>query len=91
MSNRPASWRMPTPKQIEKVAATVGRRPSRTPDSGLGDAMPPEYWKSLLSDPYADETSPRSRSGVRTQRLAEIQQHLLRVGCRRCGRIVCPD
>jgi hypothetical protein len=79
---------MPTPKQMAKLAATVGREPSRTPNTGPGDAMPPEYWKSLPSDPYADKTSPRSRSGVRTQRLAEVQQHLLRVGCRRCGRTI---
>ena len=27
-------------------------------------------------------------ASIRTQRLSEIQQHVLRVACRRCGRIV---
>jgi hypothetical protein len=31
MTERPASWRMPTPKQMEKLAAAVGREPRGTP------------------------------------------------------------
>jgi hypothetical protein len=56
MTDRPASWRMPTPKQMEKLAAAVPTRgnvpPTRTP--GPGDEMPPEYWQAVLDDPLAD-------------------------------------
>ena len=54
MTDRPASWRMPTPKQMEKLAAAVGREPRRIPTPGPGDAMPPEYWEAVLRDPLAD-------------------------------------
>ena len=79
---------MPTPKQIEKLAATVGREPRRTPTSGPGDTMPPEYWESVLSDPLAGASPVRSGPSVRTLRLCEITQHVLRVSCSRCARIV---
>jgi hypothetical protein len=75
---------MPTPKQMEKLAnaAAVGRNapPARTP--GPSDEMPAEYWQAVL-----DDATPPGPS-IRTQRLSEIQRHLLRVGCRRCGRTV---
>ena len=78
---------MPTPKQMEKMAAAaaVGRseQPMCTP--GPGDEMPPEYWQALLADASADVRP--SGSNV-TLRLTEIPHHLLRVGCRRCGRTV---
>jgi hypothetical protein len=87
MTDRPASWRMPTPKQMEKLAARAGVGgnvpPVRT--QGPGDEMPPEYWQALL-DAAADRAPPGP--SVRMQRLADIQRHLLRVGCRRCGRTV---
>jgi hypothetical protein len=90
MTDRPASWRMPTPKQMEKLAARAGVGgnvpPVRTP--GPGDEMPPEYWQAVLEDPRADTGSRPPGPSIRTQRLAEIQQHVLRVGCRRCGRTV---
>ena len=54
MTDRPASWRMPTPKQMEKLAAAVGKEPRRTPTPGPGDEMPPEYWQAVLDDPHAD-------------------------------------
>jgi hypothetical protein len=77
---------MPTPKQMEKLAATagVGRNvpPARTP--GPGDEMPAEYWAAVLDDVAADRGSPGP--SIRTQRLVDIQRHLLRVACRRCGR-----
>jgi hypothetical protein len=44
---------MPTPKQMEKLAATVGTEPRRTPSPGPDDTMPPEYWESVLRDPLA--------------------------------------
>ena len=88
MTDRPASWRMPTPKQMEKLAATVGREPRRTPTPGPGDTMPPEYWESVLRDPLADARPVPPARRVRTLRLSEIPQHILRVSCSRCGRTV---
>jgi len=78
---------MPTPKQMEKLAARAGVGgnvpPVRTP--GHGDALPVEYWQALL-DAAADRGPPVP--SIRTQRLADIQRHLLRVSCRRCARTV---
>ena len=89
MTARPASWRMPTEKQMEKLAATAaahGNVPPTSPAVGPGDELPPEYWRAVLEDVAADGGPPGP--SIRTQRLSEIQRHLLRVGCRRCGRIV---
>jgi hypothetical protein len=88
MTDRPASWRMPTPKQMEKLAATVGREPRRTPGLGPGDTMPAEYWESVLSDPLAGASPVPPRPAIQAQRLSEILQHILRVSCSRCARIV---
>jgi hypothetical protein len=76
---------MPTPKQMEKMAAVVGEnvppKPGLAPDADL----PPEYWQALLEDPRADAWPGPSGGALR---LSQIPQHILRVGCRRCGRIV---
>jgi hypothetical protein len=88
MADRPASWRMPTPKQMEKLAAGVGRQPHGVPTPGRADPMPAEYWDSVLNDPLADAKADRSGPSVRTLRLSEICQHVLRMSCSRCGRIV---
>jgi hypothetical protein len=87
MSDRPASWRMPTPKQMEKLAgASRNTPPVRTPDPN--NEMPPEYWQAVMDDPLA-EAKPRAvGSPIRALRLSEISQHILRVSCRRCARIV---
>ncbi len=45
---------MPTLKQMEKLAALVGREPRTTRTPGPADSMPPEYWESVLNDPFAD-------------------------------------
>src|ERR1700729_1087537 len=71
MTDRPASWRMPTPKQMEKLAAEA-------PDAPL----PTEYWESVLKDPRAGATGAQMRQRC----LSEIQRHVLRVSCRRCER-----
>src|SRR5579871_5970216 len=74
MTDRPAGWRMPAPKQIEKLAnaaAVRGNVPQvRTP--GPGDEMPPEYWQVVLDDASTDReplgpSTPRERSrfGIR--------------------------
>src|SRR4030081_3681179 len=55
MTGRPASWRMPTPKQMEKLAAEAARRPG--PSAAAPDApLPAEYWESVLKDSRADAT-----------------------------------
>jgi hypothetical protein len=88
MTDRPASWRMPTPKQMEKLATTVAREPRRTPNPGPGDPMPPAYWESVLRDPLADASPVPPGRLIRTLRLSEIPQHILRVACSRCCRTV---
>jgi hypothetical protein len=77
---------MPTPKQMDEMAAVGGR--SLPPKPGLApeDDLPPEYWQALLADPRA-EANRASPSGG-TLRLSQIPQHALRVGCRRCARVV---
>ena len=51
---------MPSPKQMEKLAAAAAVRgnvpPVRTP--GPGDEMPPEYWQAVLNDAAGDRGSP---------------------------------
>jgi hypothetical protein len=72
---------MPTPKQMEKLAAEAARRPS--PSAATPDApLPAEYWESVLKDPRADATGAQ----LRQRRLSEIQRQVLRVSCRRCER-----
>jgi hypothetical protein len=83
MTNRPASWRMPTPKQMDKLASEAARRravPAAAPDAPLSA----EYWDSVLNDPRAQADGAQ----IRQRRLAEIQYHVLRVSCRRCERTV---
>ena len=64
--------------------AVGGKTPGLPPDADL----PPEYWRALLDDPRADGTAAHSRASLGAQRLDQIPNHLLRVGCRRCGRTV---
>jgi hypothetical protein len=77
---------MPTSKQMEKLAASIGRKTVVTPPLGPEDEMPDEYWHAVLNDAQLEiRSSERSSAG---QRLSEIPQHILRVSCRRCARIV---
>ena len=73
---------MPTPKQMEKLAAEAARRPG--PAAGPNAPLPTEYWESVLEDPRANATEAQ----IRQRRLSEIQRHVLRVSCRRCERTV---
>ena len=85
MTNHSASWRMPTEKQMEKLAGEATRRATQaSPQSGPADPLPEAYWDSVLRDPHG-----RIQGGVPIQqrRLSEIPRHLLRVSCRRCDRI----
>jgi hypothetical protein len=88
MTNHPANWRMPTEKQIDKLASDAVRReaidPSPTSTPGPTDSMPEAYWDAVLRDP-------RGRTQgvpIQQRRLSEIPRHILRVSCRRCDRIV---
>ena len=83
MTDRPASWRMPTPGQMEKLAAKAARR-SAVPAAAPDEPLPAEYWESVLKDPRATANDVQ----MRQRRLAEIQRHVLRVSCRRCERTV---
>jgi hypothetical protein len=65
---------MPTPKQMEKLAAEAARRPA--PSAAAQNApLPAEYWESVLKAPRADGTG----AHIRQRRLSEIQRHVLRV------------
>jgi hypothetical protein len=83
MTDRPASWRMPTPKQMEKLAAEAHRH-LELPAGAPEEPLPPEYWQSLLQDPRALSNGLQTRQRC----LSEIQRHVLRVSCRRCERTV---
>lgn len=74
---------MPTPKQMEKLAAEAARK--RSPSTAAPDALlPAEYWESVLKDPRCDESGAQKRQ----RRLSEIRRHVLRISCRRCERTV---
>jgi hypothetical protein len=81
--NEPASWRMPTPKQMDMMAAEALRRAVAEPPTSDAD-MPEEYWNAVLQDPLA---RPKGIP-IQQRRLAEIPRQVLRVACRRCDRIV---
>ena len=74
---------MPTPKQMEKLAAEAARKPA-LPATDPDAPLPAEYWESVLKDPRAGATG----AEMRRRRLSEIQRHVLRISCRRCERTV---
>jgi len=74
---------MPPPKQMEKLASEVVRRPA-APAAAPDAPLPAEYWDSVLKDPRAQADGAQ----MRQRRLAEIQRHVLRISCRRCERTV---
>jgi hypothetical protein len=87
MTDRPASWRMPTPKQMAKLAADAfGGEAFATRPVGPADEMPQEYWQAVLDDAVAN-TRPTG-SPIQKQRLCDIEQHVLRVARHRCGRAI---
>ncbi|MCG2665740.1 hypothetical protein ACFPFP_02200 [Bradyrhizobium sp. GCM10023182] len=88
MSDRPASWRFPTMKQIQKLAnaPVVGKSTPPTPAVGPADDLPDPYWEALLAEAGADTVAPGKP--IQARNLSEIGRHVLRVSCRRCARIV---
>ena len=78
---------MPAPKQMEKLAAAVVRQPPvRTPTPASGDPMSLEYWEAVLRDPLAD-ANPKPPGPPDAARVGN-PQHVFRVSCARCDRIV---
>ena len=71
---------------MEKRALAYGRKAPPAPALAPDDDLPPEYRQALLEDARSYARSPTPSSGA--LRLIEMSQHLLRVGCRRCGRTV---
>ncbi|MFK4525161.1 hypothetical protein ABIF90_003142 [Bradyrhizobium japonicum] len=76
---------MPNLKEIDKMAAFAGRNVPREPGLAPEADLPPEYWQALLDDPRAESRSGPSGGALP---LSQIPQHILRVGCRRCARVV---
>ncbi|WP_249142338.1 hypothetical protein [Bradyrhizobium sp. AUGA SZCCT0160] len=77
-------------KQIEKAADLAEQRrqavrPDATPGPAPADPIPDELWTSLLTDSRA---AGKPRAAIQHCRLADIGQHVLRVECQRCVRIV---
>lgn len=70
----------------QQHAGAVARQAPSAPALAPNDDLPTEYWQALLDDPRADAKV--SGSSIGKLRLSQITQHLLRVTCRRCGRIV---
>lgn len=85
MFYRPASWRMPTRKQMEAMARAVDRNAPPGRSLGPGDDLPSGYWESILEDAGADGSLPGPAPSGRLLRLDQIPQHLLRAACRRCN------
>lgn len=79
---------MPNPRQMERLAgeAAVGGNAPAAPPVDPADVMPPEYWDAVLRDANADARQACRPS--QSHKLSEIGRHVLRVSCRRCGRIV---
>ena len=88
MIDRPASWRMPTRKQMEHMARRVGRESLPVRGLAPGDDLPDEYWQALLEAAGAEGGQAGPGTSERLLRLSQVPGHVLRVDCRRCGRIV---
>jgi hypothetical protein len=84
MINHPASWRMPPPEQMEKLASDR-LRTVRSEDPGPDGPLPEEYWADVLRDPRA---AGKPWLPIQQMRLSEIPRELLRVECARCSRCV---
>ena len=69
MTDLPASWRMPTGKQMEKMAAALDSKAPLTPAMAPDVDLPAEYWQALLDDASADIRS--SGSSIAALRLSE--------------------
>jgi hypothetical protein len=84
MNDRPAFWRMPTPKQIEKLASQA-LRPAAHADPAPDAPLPDEYWEDLLKNSGAAGRPPWS---IQQRRFSEIPREVLRVERARCLRCI---
>jgi hypothetical protein len=84
-NDRPATWRMPNPKQMKKLAREAQRQQTKTSDPAPSEPVPDALWDALLADPRAAGKPPLP---IQQCRLSEIPRHVLRVECMRCIRIV---
>lgn len=71
---------------MDRMARVVDKTGPPARALAPGDDLPPEYWQAILNEVSADR-APQGPS-VRIQPLANIQRHLLRVGCSRCARVI---
>ncbi len=85
MSDRPASWRMPSPRQMEKLARERGRTMPETCWPAPDHPPPAEWWDSVLADPRA---AGKPSLPIEQRRVSEVPRELLRVECLRCRRVV---
>lgn len=77
---------MPTPKQMEKLVASIRVKAGAERPFGPQDDMPDEYWRAVLNHAYVgNQVLEQPNPGWR---LCAIPQHVLRVSCRRCERVV---
>ncbi|WP_247973687.1 hypothetical protein [Bradyrhizobium sp. 195] len=79
---------MPTSKQMEKMAAAVGAKAASARGLAPDDDLPVEYWQALLDDARADGSPAVPGASAVRRPLSQIPQHILRLSCRRCARIV---
>jgi hypothetical protein len=70
---------------MDKMGSLVGKNVPQKPGLAPDADLPAEYWQALLDDPRAEARSVASGAVLR---LSQIPQHLLRVGCHRCARVV---
>ncbi len=83
---RPASWRMPSEKQMGQLAREAEQLPLvAKPDPAPGDPMPDELWEAVLRD---SRGAGKPWLPIQQLRLSEIPRHVLRVECLRCFRTV---
>lgn len=83
----PGGLALPQHEADAEIEPTPATDPKDAPAPPLGpaDDLPVEYWRALLEDPRAETKLGPSGAALR---LSQIPQHLLRMGCRRCGRTV---
>lgn len=95
-NERPASWRMPSPRQMEKLAREAARRPDREqPESSPDGPLPDELWDAVLADPRrrkAAAAGPAMLPFGNPASCAPSRMHALLPHCRnsegRCGQIL---
>jgi hypothetical protein len=84
MNDHPASWRMPNPKQMEKLARERDHR-GETHSPAPDQPLPAEWWDSVLADRRAGG---KPWLPIEQRRLSEVPRELLRVECLRCLKAV---